>query len=112
MTKETGMLVQKLRLQRGWSQEQLAVLCALSARTIQWVERGQTAGAESLKALASVFEVDFLDLKEADMDKPNTLTVSAEEALAFARVRRIKGFYLHPLLSGVFRTNCPEISRT
>ena len=34
MTKETGMLVQKLRLQHGWSQEDLAELCALSVRTI------------------------------------------------------------------------------
>jgi transcriptional regulator with XRE-family HTH domain len=95
MTKETGMLVQKLRLRRGWSQEQLAELCALNVRTIQRVERGQTASAESLKALASVFEVDFLDLKEAGMDRPNTQNVSTEEALALAHVRRIKGFYIH-----------------
>ena len=95
MTKETGMLVQKLRLQRGWSQEELAELCTLSVRTIQRVERGQTASAESLKSLASVFEVDFLDLKEADMNKPNTPNVSTEEALALSHVRRIKGFYIH-----------------
>jgi hypothetical protein len=29
------------------------------------------------------------------MDKPNMPNVSNEEALAFAHVRRIKGFYLH-----------------
>jgi transcriptional regulator with XRE-family HTH domain len=95
MTQETGMLVQKLRLRRGWSQEQLAELCALNVRTIQRVERGQTASAESLKALASVFEVDFLDLKEAEMDKPKAQNISTDEALALARVRRIKGFYIH-----------------
>ncbi len=95
MTKEAGMLVQKLRLRRGWSQEQLAELCALSVRTIQRVERGQAASAESLKALASVFEIDFGDLKGARMDQPKTPGVSAEEALALARVRRIKGFYIH-----------------
>jgi len=95
LTKETGMLVQKLRLQRGWSQEQLAELCALNVRTIQRVERGQTASAESLRSLASVFEVDFLDLKEPDMDKPNAPNVSMEETLALARVRGIKGFYIH-----------------
>ena len=55
MTKETGALVQKLRLQRGWSQEQLAELCALSVRTIQRIERGQTASLKTLNALASVF---------------------------------------------------------
>jgi transcriptional regulator with XRE-family HTH domain len=95
MTKETGMLVQKLRLQHGWSQEDLADLCALSVRTIQRVERGQTASAESIKALASVFEVDFLSLKEPEMDKPSALGVDREESLALAHVRRVKSFYHH-----------------
>jgi transcriptional regulator with XRE-family HTH domain len=95
MTKETGILVQKLRLQHGWSQEDLAELSALSVRTIQRIERGHTASAESLKALASVFEVEFLALKEPEMDKPSALNVDQEEALALAHVRRIKGFYHH-----------------
>ena len=53
------MLVQKLRLQRGWSQQQLAELSGLSVRTIQRVENGQPASTETLKSLASVFETDF-----------------------------------------------------
>jgi transcriptional regulator with XRE-family HTH domain len=44
------MLIQKLRLQRGWSQEQLAELSGLSIRTIQRIERGQTASVESLNS--------------------------------------------------------------
>lgn len=32
------MIVRKLRLQRGWSQEQLATLTGLSVRTIQRIE--------------------------------------------------------------------------
>jgi transcriptional regulator with XRE-family HTH domain len=95
MTKETGMLVQKLRLQRGWSQEDLAALSTLSVRTIQRIERGHTASPESLKALASVFEVDFLFLKEPHMDKPSAPSIGRDEALALAHVRRIKGFYHH-----------------
>ena len=95
MTKETGMLVQKLRLQRGWSQEDLAALSTLSVRTIQRIERGHTASMESLKALASVFEVDFLFLKEPDMNQPSAPGVDRDEALALAHVRRIKGFYHH-----------------
>jgi transcriptional regulator with XRE-family HTH domain len=97
MTKETGMLVQKLRLQRGWSQEDLAALSTLSVRTIQRIERGHTASMESLKALASVFEVDFLFLKEPDMNQPSAPSVDRDEALALAHVRRIKGFYHHLL---------------
>jgi transcriptional regulator with XRE-family HTH domain len=95
MTKETGMLVQKLRLQRGWSQEDLAELCALSVRTIQRIERGNAASTESLKALASVFEVDFLSLKEPEMQNPSAPAVDQDEALALAHVRRIKSFYHH-----------------
>lgn len=94
------MLIQKLRLQRGWSQEQLAELSGLSVRTIQRVERGQTASAESLKALASVFEVDFSTLKEPEMNtlsEPNTAApiMPSDEALALAHVRKIKAFYVH-----------------
>jgi transcriptional regulator with XRE-family HTH domain len=89
------MLIQKLRLQRGWSQEQLADLSGLSVRTIQRLERGQTASPESLKAIASVFEIDFSRLKEPDMDAPLTSGVGADEALAFAHVRKVKGFYIH-----------------
>lgn len=65
------MLVHKLRLQRGWSQEQLADLSGLSVRTIQRIERGGSASVESLKALAAVFEVDFRQLRqEVDMPVP------------------------------------------
>jgi transcriptional regulator with XRE-family HTH domain len=89
------MLIQKLRLQRGWSQEQLAELSGLSARTIQRLERGQPASVESLKALASAFEIDFSSLKEPTMDTPAGEKLRSDEALALAHVRKIKGFYSH-----------------
>jgi transcriptional regulator with XRE-family HTH domain len=89
------MLIQKLRLQRGWSQEQLAELSGLSVRTIQRLERGQTASVESLKALGAVFELDFSKLREGAVDQAITQGVSPEETIALARVRRIKGFYIH-----------------
>jgi transcriptional regulator with XRE-family HTH domain len=98
------VLIQKLRLQKGWSQEQLAELSGLSVRTIQRIERGQKASAETLKSLASVFEIDFSSLQpELDMTTatPHNLSPGAhqgfdnEEALAFRQVRRVKGFYKH-----------------
>jgi transcriptional regulator with XRE-family HTH domain len=91
------MLIQKLRLQRGWSQEQLAEVSGLSVRTIQRLERGQPGSLESLKALAAVFETDINRLKEpADMDAPAIRPdVRPEEALALAHVRKLKGFYIH-----------------
>jgi transcriptional regulator with XRE-family HTH domain len=91
----TSMLVQKLRLQRGWSQEQLAEMSGVSVRTIQRLERGQSGAVETLKAVASVLEVDFPRLQEPEMDSPTTATVRADEALALKHVRRLKDFYLH-----------------
>ena len=95
MIEGSRMLIQKLRLQRGWSQEQLAELSGLSVRTIQRLERGQTASVESLKALASAFEIDFSSLKEPTMDTPAGEKLHSDEALALAHVRKVKGFYSH-----------------
>lgn len=58
------MIVKKLRNKYKWSQEQLAELCDLNVRTIQRVESGNKASLETLKSLASVFEVDISILTE------------------------------------------------
>ncbi|MGE6213000.1 2TM domain-containing protein [Comamonas aquatica] len=98
------MQVQKLRLQRGWSQQQLAELSGLSVRTIQRIENGSAANTESLKSLASVFEIDFSTLSSEpampDTPTPNsspthTPSASQQEQLALLEVRKLKGFYLH-----------------
>lgn len=44
------------RQARGWSQEQLAAAAGLGVRTIQRIESGSAASAESAKCLAAVFE--------------------------------------------------------
>lgn len=103
------MLIQKLRLQKGWSQQQLADLSGLSVRTIQRIEQGQVASPESLKSLAAVFEMPFSDLKEPAMSVTPIPTPSpaspvpenAEEVLALRHVRKLKGFYLHLAQYGV-----------
>lgn len=101
------MRVQKLRLQHGWSQQQLADLSGLSVRTIQRIERGQPASAETLKSLASVFEIDFTQLQEASMasqdphdpalslppSAPPLDTRSHEELLAMRHVEKLRRFY-------------------
>lgn len=89
------MIVRKLRLQRAWSQEQLAQLSGLNIRTIQRIERGQNAGLESLKSLAAVFEVELSDLQQET--KMSNTTISEEEKYAIERVQDIKGFYTHAI---------------
>ena len=90
------MIVRKLRIQRGWSQDQLAQLSGLSVRTIQRIERAKTAGLESLKSLAAVFEVNSQDLqKETVMDTHTNL--SDKEVKIIEHVKDIKDF-IHMLL--------------
>jgi len=105
------MLVQKLRLQRGWSQQQLADLSGLSIRTVQRIENGQPASIETMKSLASVFEIDFTQLqREPEMNTTENqgtaqqstaeqiaskYKASNDEMLAMAHVRKLKQFYVH-----------------
>jgi transcriptional regulator with XRE-family HTH domain len=91
---DVNMLIQKLRLQRGWSQEQLAEVSGLSVRTIQRLERGQPGSLETMNALAAVFEIDLDRLKEPTMDTPRP-PLPADEALALAHVRKVKAFYVN-----------------
>lgn len=58
------MIVKKLREKKRWSQEQLANMAGLSLRTIQRVEAGKPASNETLKSIASVFEVNISELSE------------------------------------------------
>lgn len=89
------MLVQKLRLQHGWSQEQLAHLSGLSVRTIQRIENGQSARIETLKSLASVFDMDFNALRDTPMTNiDHAAGLTQDEELALAQVQEIKQFYL------------------
>ena len=94
------MLIQKLRLQRGWSQEQLAEVSGLSARTVQRIEKGQSASLETLKALAAAFGIEVSTLQESPMSNVETAppfapSRQAEEALALAHVRSLKDLYIH-----------------
>ena len=57
-------MIKKMRISKGWSQDQLAQFSGLSVRTIQRIERGHNAGLESLKCLAAVFETDVSTLQK------------------------------------------------
>lgn len=102
------MLVKKLRLQRGWSQETLAELTGVSARTIQRIEKGYKPGLETAKALASVFEVDISTFIHEENTMQQTLsknpveTIDDEESDALAYVAGIKEFYNHLILYLIF----------
>ena len=97
------MIVRKLRLQRGWSQEQLAELTNLSVRTIQRIERGATPGLESARSLASVFEVDLSTFRTGEPEMNNQIEqLSDDEGEAIQYVKGIKEFYTHAFMFVVF----------
>jgi transcriptional regulator with XRE-family HTH domain len=87
------MIVQQMRLQRGWSQQQLADLSGLNVRTIQRIEQGQSASLESFKALGAAFDVDFSTLQEEAVRDIARNPEQIEIALAFSEVREIRKFY-------------------
>lgn len=74
------MIVRKLRLQKGWSQEHLAQLCGLNVRTIQRIERGQQPSLESKKSLAAVFEVDIASFDQLTANKSEPEVASTESS--------------------------------
>ena len=99
------MNIRMRRLQKGWSQEQLADMAGVSTRTVQRLERGAKASPETLKCLAAVLETDFTDLQEpAPMQQTPQTTPphdAAAEQEALEYVRDIKAFYNHLIVFGV-----------
>jgi transcriptional regulator with XRE-family HTH domain len=97
------MLLQKLRLQHGWSQEQLADLSGVSVRTIQRLEQGKPAATETLKNLGAVLNVQFHDLRTSNMDTTETYNdpqrpiqnLDTDEVMALRYARKLRGFYVH-----------------
>src|SRR5215475_10266380 len=59
-----GQLIKSFREQRGWSQEQLALITGLSDRTIQRIENKMNSPSNtSLMALANAFDIPFEEMK-------------------------------------------------
>jgi len=90
------MLVRKLRLQRGWTQDQLAEIADLSVRTIQRIERGGPASLETARSLAVAFDVDaslFTLEGSTDMTQTQTEAVKADEAAALAYAKTLKDYW-------------------
>ena len=93
------MTIQKLRVDRGWSQEELAAHSGLSVRTIQRIENGKRASLESLKCLAAVFEKQVSDLVQEkpmnDTQPSNQYFLNQAEEEAIEYVQNLKAFHLN-----------------
>lgn len=52
------MLIRTMRRERGWTQEQLALILGINVRTVQRLERGGVPSLETAQGLASAFGRD------------------------------------------------------
>ncbi len=67
--------IKELRLQRAWSQAQLAAVASLSIRTIQRVEMNGRCSKETLLSLASAFDIDVRELTNLIPIKFNNISI-------------------------------------
>jgi transcriptional regulator with XRE-family HTH domain len=61
-------LIVKLRKERSWSQDELAIATGLNLRTIQRIEKHASASLQSRKAVAAAFDIDVRDLDDEELD--------------------------------------------
>lgn len=81
---ELAGVVRLFRETRGWSQEQLAEIARVAARTVQRVEDGQPSSLETRRALAGAFGFEDIDA----FNKPYSIPTDEELAAAKERFER------------------------
>ncbi len=64
MLRANGTRIKILRIQRGWPREELARIARVNPRTVQRLEAGGNASVETLKSLATAFEMDADELMQ------------------------------------------------
>lgn len=70
-------LIKQLRTERGWTQQQLAEICAISLRTVQRVELQGLGSLETCKALATAFSIPLEQLLEQDKAGSGQVTTAS-----------------------------------
>lgn len=94
-------ILKPLRLEKGWSQEQLAEIAGVSLRTIQRIENGAACSLETAKALAAVFDTK----PDTFLHSPEKLPPQQMEQLADIKKRRALRqrfkFYRHLVIYSV-----------
>jgi transcriptional regulator with XRE-family HTH domain len=82
-----GDKIRRLRIQRAWSQEQLADVAGIGYRTVQRIETSGKATFESLQAIAAAFELSPDELqKRQDPPVPAEPPKKAVHPIFLARV--------------------------
>lgn len=88
MSEQVATNIKRFRQILGWTQEHLAEAAGLSARTIQRAESEGDLGAETLLALAAVFDISVADIQR---------TWPTDEEMRQATLEAAKKYKLVPL---------------
>lgn len=84
-------LVLRLRKEKSWSQDELAIASGLNVRTIQRIEREASASLQSKKALASALEISVQDLDYEEMQMSPCPICKSEEIYQYKEYFRYTG---------------------
>lgn len=84
--------LKRWREERQWSQEHLAELAGVGARTVQRIESGEKASRETMKALAAAFGVDVMALS-VNAERAAREIIHKENRKKAAALRL--SFYIH-----------------
>ena len=57
-----GLLIRRLRIERGWSQEELGTMVGMTQSQISLIEKNGTDRISVVKLFADVFEMDWIEL--------------------------------------------------
>ncbi|QZO11709.1 helix-turn-helix transcriptional regulator [Pseudoalteromonas piscicida] len=87
-------LIKLKRVERAWSQSELAQVSGLSLRTIQRIEKSGAASLESIKALAAVYEVNVMEIQLKPESKGTKFTRKAAAFFAGIAVMAASVFTL------------------
>lgn len=90
-------LIKTEREKRAWSQEQLATISGLGLRTVQRIEATGLASYESLKALASIFEMQAADFRVDGARSPEAAATPAAPAPPLAAEGAAHAWQQRPL---------------
>ncbi len=91
--------LKSMRLDRGWTQEQLAELCGVSTRTIQRIEKTGVAGLETTNALAAILETDRTELLASRGVRRASTAISLPQVIAIGFSMFVLGVVVGGFLS-------------
>jgi transcriptional regulator with XRE-family HTH domain len=90
--KTNAELIIKLRKDKSWSQDELALASGLNLRTIQRIEKESTASLQSRKALASALDIDIQDLNIKEMHMKPCNICKSENVYQYKESFEFNGF--------------------